>query len=74
MHRRPTRPDAASRDEDLEARFAFAQETVGAPREVRTRSGVAPSARMPIVLKTDGASAAATDRPLPVSVKPVAPW
>ncbi len=49
--------DAAWRDEDLEARFAFAQETVGALREVRARYGVAPSARMPIVLKADGASA-----------------
>jgi valyl-tRNA synthetase len=41
----------ARRDPELEQRFAFVQEVVGAVREVRASHQVAPSARVPVVLK-----------------------
>src|SRR5690606_27479163 len=50
--------DATWRDVELEQRVAFAQDLVTRIREVRQSYQVAPSTRVPIVVKADGASAA----------------
>ena len=58
VHARWPESDARWRDEGLEARFEFAQELVTRLREVRARYQVAPSARVPVVIRAGGEAAA----------------
>jgi valyl-tRNA synthetase len=48
---------AGFRDEEQERRIALTQEVVAALREVRARYQVAPSARVPVVVRASGAAA-----------------
>ncbi len=54
-------PDLGSawHDDDLEARFAFAQEAVRAVRDLRNQYNVAPSRKLAVTIRATGASAAA---------------
>ncbi len=58
VHAKWPEADGAWRDEALESRFAFAQEVVTRVREVRARYQVAPSTRVPLVIRADGDAAA----------------
>jgi len=57
VHARWPEADQRWRDEWLEARFEFAQELVTRLREVRARYQVAPSARVPVVIRAGGEAA-----------------